>query len=146
MQPGGEHRGTALIQTVVEQPAGRVEADTQKRKPVRGSRESTSDMGCRAAKHTSMARISLGVSLAWIRAAEGGSRRISMRCSHVLPSLLRDLAQPFAQRLVAFGACEQALGQSPEIQAGSPGHNGKTAAGGDFVAGWRGRRGCSRPR
>ena len=66
---------------------------------------------------------------------EAGKDPVQPRTS----ALLRGLAQPFAQRFVAFGAGEEALGQSPEIQAGSPGHDGKPAAGGNFVEDGAGR-------
>ena len=82
-ETGGEHLGAALIEAVVESGARRVEADAEEAEAGEriASLRRIRERGWRAARQTSMARMSLGVSLAWMRAADTGSRRVSSRCS-----------------------------------------------------------------
>ena len=125
-QPCGEHGGAALIEPSVKLRARRIQPDPQQAEAgERVARPSTCDMGRRAARQTSMARISLGVSLAWMRAAERGSSRVRIAVQPCVAAVARLHPQAIAQLFVACRAGEQAFGQGAQVEAGSPGHDGQ---------------------
>ncbi len=110
-----------------------------------GSRAMTSESGLRAARQTSMARISLGVSLAWIRAAEAGSSRVEQPVEPGVAVLLAAAAQPVAQIILAGRSGEEPVGERAEVEAGSAGDDGQASSAGNFAQGGPGRAGCIRP-
>ena len=90
-------------------------------------------MGLRAARQTSMARMSLGVSLAWMRAADAGSRRARSRWSQPCTVSFGAAAEALAEVFVARGPGEEAFGEGAEVEAGSTGDDGEFVAGGDVA-------------
>ena len=96
-----------------------------RRKPVSGSRAITSDIGLRAARQTSIARISLGVSFAWMRAAVAGSRRVSSRCRWSFPCFCCDWREAGAEIVLASGTGKEPFSKRAQVKARSTRDNGQ---------------------